>query len=126
MPRPWWNRRIRRSGSPSRPGRCQTPRRTSRRRPRPSRQAIDSPRTALLRRTRVAQAAPGGNLMYLKPILCGVVLVALGIGCHHEVEMIPLVERTIYQTDRFYDVQAVSKQRAIVVGYGGKIVETRD
>ena len=64
--------------------------------------------------------------MQLKPILCGVVLVALGIGCHREVEMLPLVERTIYQTDRFYDVQAVSKQRAIVVGYGGKIVETRD
>ena len=64
--------------------------------------------------------------MYLKPILCGVVLVALGIGCHREVEMTPLIERTIYQTDRFYDVQAVSKQRAIVVGYGGKIVETRD
>ena len=70
------------------------------------------------------KATPGGNLMHLKPILCGVVLVALGIGCHREVEMLPLVERTIYQTDRFYDVQAVSKQRAIVVGYGGKIVET--
>jgi photosystem II stability/assembly factor-like uncharacterized protein len=48
------------------------------------------------------------------------------MGCHHEVEMIPLVERTIYQTDRFYDVQAINKDRAIVVGYGGKIVETRD
>ena len=57
----------------------------------------------------------------------GIVLVALAMGCHREVEMIPLMERTIYpRTDRFYDVQALSKDRAIVVGYGGKIVETRD
>ncbi|MEJ2457066.1 MAG: His/Gly/Thr/Pro-type tRNA ligase C-terminal domain-containing protein, partial [Novosphingobium sp.] len=38
--------------------------------------------------------------------------------------MIPLIERTIYTTDRFYDVEAISKDRAIVVGYGGKIIET--
>ena len=57
----------------------------------------------------------------------GIVLVALAMGCHREVEMVPLMERTIYpRTDRFYDVQALSKDRAIVVGYGGKIVETRD
>ncbi len=57
----------------------------------------------------------------------GIVLVALTLGCHHEVEMTPLIERTIYpRTDRFYDVQALSKDRVIVVGYGGKIVETRD
>jgi photosystem II stability/assembly factor-like uncharacterized protein len=49
---------------------------------------------------------------------------ALALGCHAEPEMIPLVERTIYVTDRFYDVQALSKDRAIVVGYGGKIAET--
>src|SRR5262249_33251364 len=60
-------------------------------------------------------------------IPAGIVLVALVMGCHHEVEMIPLIERTIYpRTDRFYDVQAMSKDRVIVVGYGGKIVETRD
>ena len=56
----------------------------------------------------------------------GIVLLAVGVGCHREVEMTPLIERTIYQTDRFYDVQAVSKDHAIAVGYGGKIVETRD
>ena len=57
----------------------------------------------------------------------GIVLVALAMGCHREVEMIPLMERTIYpRTDRFYDVQALSKDRAVVVGYGGKVVETRD
>jgi photosystem II stability/assembly factor-like uncharacterized protein len=49
---------------------------------------------------------------------------ALTLGCHHEPEMVPLVERTIYVTDKFYDVQAVSKDRAFVVGYGGKILET--
>ena len=56
----------------------------------------------------------------------GIVLLVLSLGCHHEVEMIPLAERTIYQTDRFYDVQAISKDRAVVVGYGGKILETKD
>src|SRR5947209_19721522 len=54
----------------------------------------------------------------------GVALFALAIGCHHEVEMVPLAERTIYVTDRFYDVQALTKDRAFVVGYGGKILET--
>jgi photosystem II stability/assembly factor-like uncharacterized protein len=51
-------------------------------------------------------------------------LCALALGCHREVEMLPLVERTIYVTDKFYDVQAVSKDRAFIVGYGGKILET--
>src|SRR5947199_9443813 len=54
----------------------------------------------------------------------GVTLFALALGSHHEVEMVPLAERTIYVTDRFYDVQALGKDRAFVVGYGGKILET--
>jgi photosystem II stability/assembly factor-like uncharacterized protein len=53
-------------------------------------------------------------------------LVGLALGCHPEVEMVPLAERTIYTTDRFYDVQALTKDRAFVVGYGGKILETTD
>jgi photosystem II stability/assembly factor-like uncharacterized protein len=40
--------------------------------------------------------------------------------------MTPLIERTIYVTDRFYDVIALSKDRAVVVGYGGKILSTSD
>ena len=57
----------------------------------------------------------------------GLVLLALlALGCHHEVEMVPLAERTIYTTDRFYDVQAITKDHAFVVGYGGKILETKD
>jgi photosystem II stability/assembly factor-like uncharacterized protein len=56
----------------------------------------------------------------------GIVFVALALGCHREVEMLPLIERTIYQTDRFFDVQAISRDHAVVVGYGGKILETRD
>lgn len=56
----------------------------------------------------------------------GIMLCVMAMGCHREVEMIPLVERTIYLTDRFYDVQALSKDRAVVVGYGGKILNTKD
>src|SRR5262245_36428571 len=51
---------------------------------------------------------------------------AMTLGCHHEIEMVPLADRTIYTTDKFYDVQALSKDRAFVVGYGGKILETTD
>ena len=47
-------------------------------------------------------------------------------ACHGDVEKIPLVDRKIYITDRFYDVQAISPERAIVVGYAGKILDTRD
>ena len=50
----------------------------------------------------------------------GLTVLALALGCHHEVEMVPLIERTIYTTDRFYDVQALTKDRAFIVGYGGK------
>jgi photosystem II stability/assembly factor-like uncharacterized protein len=56
----------------------------------------------------------------------GLAFAAFALGCHREVEMVPLAERTIYVTDRFYDVQALSKDRAFVVGYGGKILETTD
>jgi photosystem II stability/assembly factor-like uncharacterized protein len=56
----------------------------------------------------------------------GTLAVALALGCHREVEMLPLIDRTIYITDKFYDVQALSKDRAIVVGYGGKILETEN
>jgi photosystem II stability/assembly factor-like uncharacterized protein len=60
------------------------------------------------------------------PISGGLALLLLALGCHREIEMVPLIERTIYATDRFYDVQALSKDRAFVVGYGGKILETTD
>jgi photosystem II stability/assembly factor-like uncharacterized protein len=56
----------------------------------------------------------------------GLALLAFSLGCHREVEMVPLAERTIYTTDRFYDVHAVTADRAFVVGYGGKILETAD
>ena len=56
----------------------------------------------------------------------GLFLLTLMLGCHPEVEMIPLADRTIYTTDKYYAVQALSKDRAFVVGYGGKILETTD
>src|SRR5438046_9856149 len=51
---------------------------------------------------------------------------ALWVVCQREVEMVQLIEKTIYITDRFYDLQALSTARAVVVGYGGKIIETTD
>jgi photosystem II stability/assembly factor-like uncharacterized protein len=55
----------------------------------------------------------------------GAILLA-SAGCHREVEMTPLIDRKIYLTDKFYDVQAVSPEKAIIVGYGGKILTTAD
>jgi hypothetical protein len=53
------------------------------------------------------------------------VLVLLSLyGCHHEVEMTPLVERTIYVTDQFWRRDVAVKDRALVVGYVGKILGT--
>lgn len=47
-------------------------------------------------------------------------------ACHGDVEMLPLIDRKIYLTDRFYDVDALTPDKAIVVGYGGKILLTSD
>jgi photosystem II stability/assembly factor-like uncharacterized protein len=53
-------------------------------------------------------------------------LVAGAAGCHSQPESVPLIDRKIAITDKFYDVAALGPERAIVVGYGGKILETRD
>lgn len=48
-------------------------------------------------------------------------------GCHPEVELPPLPEAKISIIgDRFFDVKALSADRALVVGYRGKILETPD
>lgn len=50
-----------------------------------------------------------------------------GAGCHREVELTPLPAAKISVLgDRFFDVKATSAERALVVGYGGKILETTD
>jgi photosystem II stability/assembly factor-like uncharacterized protein len=57
-------------------------------------------------------------------LIAAVVAVA---GCHHEAtEELPLYERKISIADKFYDVAALSADRAVVVGYGGKILSTDD
>src|SRR4029453_13529106 len=131
-PRSSPSRRRRRSGSPRRATRRPRNREPRRRSSRPTKprkpRPIDTLRTPLLRRARGpwSHGPQGGTCMRRRSIPLGVVLVVLAMGCHREVEMTPLVERTIYPTDRFYDVQAVSKDRAVVVGYNGKMLETRD
>src|SRR5262245_51600605 len=125
------SRQSRRSGSPRRRTSQTSSRARSRRSRRPRRprdpRPIDTLRSGLLRRARgsCSHGPQGGSCMRPMSIPVGIVL-ALAMGCHREVEMTPLIERTIYPTDRFYDVQAVSKDRAVVVGYGGKVLETRD
>jgi photosystem II stability/assembly factor-like uncharacterized protein len=47
-------------------------------------------------------------------------------ACHQEINDVPLSNRLITISDKFYDVAALSPEKAIVVGYGGKILMTLD
>jgi photosystem II stability/assembly factor-like uncharacterized protein len=60
-----------------------------------------------------------------------IALTALALGvmlaaCHSETENVPLSDQKIYFSDKFFDVKALSADRAIVIGYSGKILETDD
>ncbi|MCE2487927.1 MAG: hypothetical protein J4F42_20630, partial [Desulfurellaceae bacterium] len=57
------------------------------------------------------------------PVLC--LLTAL-LGCTREIEEVPLSNRLMTMADKFFDVAAVSVEKAVVVGYGGKILVTTD
>ena len=61
---------------------------------------------------------------YFWPLL---LLLGMLPACHQEeVKDVPLSNRLIVVTDKFYDVKAISAEKAIVVGYGGKILLTAD
>jgi photosystem II stability/assembly factor-like uncharacterized protein len=64
--------------------------------------------------------------MWAARVLVGLAAVAVWSGCHREVEEVPLISRTISIADRFYDVYAIDAERAVVVGYAGKILVTSD
>lgn len=57
------------------------------------------------------------------PVLC---LFTALLGCSREVEDVPLSNRLMTVADKFFDVKAISVQKAVVVGYGGKILLTAD
>jgi len=54
------------------------------------------------------------------------VALAATVGCHGAGEWEPLTEQKIYVSDKFFDVAVMSPERAIVIGYGGKIIESTD
>jgi photosystem II stability/assembly factor-like uncharacterized protein len=57
----------------------------------------------------------------------GTVVLLLVAGCQHgNPEDLPLYARKISIADKFYDVATFDKDRAIVVGYAGKILATED
>jgi photosystem II stability/assembly factor-like uncharacterized protein len=62
---------------------------------------------------------------WIRPLLL-LAAVAVGTGCHREAEEVPLLSRTISISDKFFDVQALSADHAVVIGYGGKILSTTD
>ncbi len=47
-------------------------------------------------------------------------------GCHGSGDWAPLTSQKIYVSDKFFDVAPVGPKHAIVIGYGGKILETTD
>ncbi|MGH7859554.1 MAG: WD40/YVTN/BNR-like repeat-containing protein, partial [Candidatus Binatia bacterium] len=53
-------------------------------------------------------------------------LAATVAACHSKMEFIPLTSQTIYFSDKFYDVKATGPQKALIAGYGGKLLETTD
>lgn len=54
-------------------------------------------------------------------------MLALVSACHREtVDVPPLPKRLISIADKFFDVQAIDADHAVVVGYGGKILLTQD
>ncbi len=57
--------------------------------------------------------------------IAGVVALVL-TGCHGNTDYEPLAEQKIYVSDRFYDVEILDADRAIVVGYKGKALVTSD
>ena len=60
-------------------------------------------------------------------MLTWLLVVALGVaGCQHRGDYTPLTQQTIYFSDKFYAVEALSKDRALIAGYGGKLLETTD
>jgi photosystem II stability/assembly factor-like uncharacterized protein len=61
----------------------------------------------------------------LRSVSLGVLALAFA-ACHGEVDKAPLIDRKIYLTDKFYDVQAPTADKAIIAGYGGKILVTDD
>jgi photosystem II stability/assembly factor-like uncharacterized protein len=66
------------------------------------------------------------GVMQRRIFLAALTALGLSAGCHREVDMTPLIERKVYLTDKFYDVEPLSEKRVFVVGYGGKILETKD
>jgi photosystem II stability/assembly factor-like uncharacterized protein len=45
-------------------------------------------------------------------------------GCHGEDNWEPLTEQKIYVSDKFFDVAVHDAKHAMIIGYGGKIIET--
>src|SRR2546428_13092391 len=64
--------------------------------------------------------------MHLRIGLVALGLAAMLAACHSEMENVPLTEQKVYFSDKFYDVKSLSAERALIVGYGGKILETTD
>lgn len=54
-------------------------------------------------------------------------VVSCSTGCRHEtVGELPMLETTITFADKFFDVAAIDNERAVIVGYAGKILYTED
>ena len=61
------------------------------------------------------------------PLLCALVCILSAFSaCRGAIEEVPLSTSLITLTDKFFDVEALSAEKAVVVGYAGKILLTTD
>jgi photosystem II stability/assembly factor-like uncharacterized protein len=61
------------------------------------------------------------------PLLCALVCILSAFSaCRDAIEEVPLSTSLIALTDKFFDVEALSAEKAVVVGYAGKILLTTD
>ena len=61
------------------------------------------------------------------PLLCALVCILSAFSaCRDAIEEVPLNTSLITLTDKFFDVEALSAEKAVVVGYAGKILLTTD
>jgi photosystem II stability/assembly factor-like uncharacterized protein len=64
--------------------------------------------------------------MHRRTTFVAALLCSLLGACHSEMENVPLTDQKIYFSDKFYDVKSLGPERALIVGYGGKVLETTD
>ena len=66
------------------------------------------------------------RLVHWVRLLGSLAVIVLCGACHSEVQEAKLESRLVGISDRFFDVKAIGAERAVIVGYAGKVLITAD